>query len=306
LETFFSNYYLFNETILNHLHLFIGRWFDYLMIFFTMLGNEISYTLIIPILYWCYNKEIAIKAGLVFLVSAGINDIAKIIFNNPRPDILKLLPEIQELAKKYSPGNQGFPSGHTQGAVSFFGSLAYYTRKKVVIILAVTAIIAVPYSRLYLGVHYPGDVLGGYILGFLSMALIIPLVAILKKFWSRINFLPISIVLLPIIFSFIIPGSSIPKIFGITSGFLIGLILANKKINFIEKNFIIPNILKILIGFILLLLIKEGTKIAFQFIAHNKGLDFTRYWLVGFWITYGAPLLFTKINFLNGKNNSYK
>ncbi len=61
----------------------------------------------------------------------------------------------------------GFPSGHTSMAVTLWGITAYLFRSAWLRLFCVLLIILVPFSRMYLGVHFLGDVLGGYVIGFL-------------------------------------------------------------------------------------------------------------------------------------------
>jgi len=59
----------------------------------------------------------------------------------------------------------GFPSGHTSGAVSLFGSVSVYFRKQWIKTICITLILLIPLSRMYLGRHFLADVLGGYLVG---------------------------------------------------------------------------------------------------------------------------------------------
>ena len=63
MEEFFGNQLLFGEEILNRLDIFAGPVRDRLMVAITVMGNEIFYTLLIPLIYWCASKRIAILAG---------------------------------------------------------------------------------------------------------------------------------------------------------------------------------------------------------------------------------------------------
>ncbi|MBP8988255.1 MAG: hypothetical protein KBG92_10635, partial [Spirochaetes bacterium] len=66
---FFSNQLLFSEHTLNQIHIYAGRWLDFLMVAFTHCGDEIFYILLIPFLFWCVNKRLATIVGLSFLFS---------------------------------------------------------------------------------------------------------------------------------------------------------------------------------------------------------------------------------------------
>jgi len=187
MELFFNHPVLFGEQTLNALHLFIGKWFDFCMIAVTGMGSELFYTLMLPILYWCYHKKNTIKIGTVFLFSAALNDILKEVFQNPRPDPENLLEGIKQLNIAHLPDSPGFPSGHTQNTVSFFGSIVYLSKNIYIRIFGILLILLIPYSRLYLAVHYLGDVLGGYLLGFMALIVLLPLISLIEKKYNRMN-----------------------------------------------------------------------------------------------------------------------
>ena len=90
MELFFANQLLFGEEILNRLHIFAGPWLDTVMATITATGNEIFYLLVIPVLYWCYDKKFASRIGGAFLTCVLVNESVKEYFNNPRPDPSRL------------------------------------------------------------------------------------------------------------------------------------------------------------------------------------------------------------------------
>lgn len=103
--------------------------------------------------------------------SVIINNLIKIIVRRERPDYLRMVME-----KSYS-----FPSGHAMISVLFFGSIIYLVNKynlkykKLITFSLSTFVLLVGISRIYLGVHYLTDVVGGYLLGFIVLFLIIHL-----------------------------------------------------------------------------------------------------------------------------------
>ena len=103
--------------------------------------------------------------------SVIINNLVKIIVRRERPDYL-----IMVIEKSYS-----FPSGHAMISVLFFGSIIYLVNKynlkykKLITFSLSTFVLLVGISRIYLGVHYLTDVVGGYLLGFIVLFLIIHL-----------------------------------------------------------------------------------------------------------------------------------
>lgn len=114
----------------------------------------------------CLYKKFSLAVFLIFVPSLGglLNKFLKWLFKRERPDILPLITE-----HGYS-----FPSGHSMGSLLFYGSCAYVLLhiwksagiKAVTIIVACLFILIIGISRIYLGVHYPTDVVGGYAVGF--------------------------------------------------------------------------------------------------------------------------------------------
>lgn len=114
--------------------------------------------------------------------SVIINNLVKIIVRRERPDYLRMVME-----KSYS-----FPSGHAMISVLFFGSIIYLVNKynlkykKLITFSLSTFVILVGISRIYLGVHYLTDVVGGYLLGFIVLFLIIHLFERKKFVWKHL------------------------------------------------------------------------------------------------------------------------
>lgn len=295
MEAFFNNKFLFGEDILNQIHLFCGPWLDFLMINVTALGNETFYVSIIPLLYWCYDKTFAARLGGAFLVSTFFNDILKFLFQNPRPDPDKLLAGIRELNIEYKPVNTpGFPSGHAQDSISFWGALSYFLRSRYILLISITLILLISYSRLYLAVHFMGDVLGGLCIGGIILIIYIISIAWIEKKYDLLNktALIMLLLVLPYLLFKLLPGYYLVKIMGISSGFTIGMILEKEKIGFNSRAKLYQNLLKLLIGFSGVVLILIGTKFLFPKI---PSAGFLRYWLLGIWITFFAPYLFSRV-----------
>ena len=131
---------------------------DRFLLLITQLGEETAFLVIALILFWCIDK----RAGY-YLLSVGFigtlsNQFMKLWFRVPRPWVIDpnftILEQAREAAAGYS-----FPSGHTQSAVGTFGVLAAVTKKRWIRISAVVIAVLVSFSRMYIGVHTPLDVL---------------------------------------------------------------------------------------------------------------------------------------------------
>ena len=127
------------------------------MLAITYLGDEIAFLVIALILMWCADKRTGYYILSVGFLGTIANQFMKLWFRIPRPWVLDpnftILEQAREGASGYS-----FPSGHTQSSVGTFGAIAYITKNKLLRYLCIAAVILVPFSRMYLGVHTPLDV----------------------------------------------------------------------------------------------------------------------------------------------------
>lgn len=128
-----------------------------LMLAITYLGDEIAFLVVALILMWCVDKKTGYYILSVGFLGTIANQFMKLWFRIPRPWVLDenftILEQAREGASGYS-----FPSGHTQSSVGTFGSIAYVTSNRFLRYACILAVILVPFSRMYLGVHTPLDV----------------------------------------------------------------------------------------------------------------------------------------------------
>lgn len=145
--------YAFRTPFLNNFFSFVTEFGGSLLIIFTIVITAI-------LLFKKYYTQ-----ATHFVLAIGISFILNLIFKNlvarPRPNISQLLVE-----KDFS-----FPSGHSSGATIFYLSLIYLvfsltpnkTIRYTTVFISMSLIALILFSRVYLGVHYPTDVLGGFI-----------------------------------------------------------------------------------------------------------------------------------------------
>lgn len=138
-----------------------------LMKLFTTLGGTpvvfVLSVLIILLLIKKHKKE-AFLFALSLILGCVLNYLFKIIFHQPRPEIAPLIK-----LKDYT-----YPSGHAMNNLVFYCLLAFYTfhfteNKKLSVLAGIIAffmVAVIGFSRIYLGVHYPSDVLAGWLVGF--------------------------------------------------------------------------------------------------------------------------------------------
>ena len=130
----------------------------------SFLGKVEFYLLVLPAIYWCCDSCLGLRLGLMLMLSSGANDALKIAFHSPRP--FWISDAVSALAAEPS---FGFPSGHAQQASCVWGLLAGRVRRWWGWATAAAVVSGVGLSRLYLGVHFPVDVWGGWIVGALIL-----------------------------------------------------------------------------------------------------------------------------------------
>lgn len=147
------------------------------MIFISFLGSAITLiTLSLASIFLIKDKKYSKLIMLNLALSFILNKILKLIIARPRPPRLRLVIE----------NGYSFPSGHSMVSFAFYGFLIYLINKNLknkkikypLIILLSLLILLIGISRIYLGVHYVTDVLGGYIIGLIYL---IVFIKILKK-----------------------------------------------------------------------------------------------------------------------------
>lgn len=117
-----------------------------------------------------HNKE-AVLFAITLLMGLLLNNALKLVAARPRPDLSPLVIE-----RTYS-----FPSGHAMNSFIFYGLIAYFSyhfwhkRQLTLVITAVCVVMVglIGFSRVYLGVHYPSDILAGYVAGLWWLIMII-------------------------------------------------------------------------------------------------------------------------------------
>lgn len=167
---------------------------DFLFEAITMLAEPITLILVFTAVYWCVNKRSGELLAVTLLFSFAVNGVIKDVVKAQRPIGQ---PGVRSLRVHTAPG-YSFPSAHAQTAATFYTSAALQIKRSWTTILAVLLPVLIALSRLYLGVHYPRDVLAGLLLGYLCAFLMDRLLLRVKRtellYWALC--LPLAAVLL--------------------------------------------------------------------------------------------------------------
>lgn len=173
--TFLKNSFLFSYEPLQAMHGLdtqLGSVLWFISVLCHHLGGIFFFLLLISITYTLFRPKLALELA-IGLLTAGITiALTKFYFESPRP--FPYPPEFDEKAF-------GLPSGHAYIAVVIWGLLAYRLKFVWLRILCFMIIVLTPFTRMYLGVHFLGDVLLGFVLGCIHLTIIIFLIRNLDR-----------------------------------------------------------------------------------------------------------------------------
>ena len=137
----------------------------------THLGEETVFMVAAILIFWCVSKQEGYYLLLMGFFGTVVNQFLKLLFRIPRPWVRDPDFTIVESARAQATG-YSFPSGHTQSAACVLGMLALWVRDRVFTVLCVLGVLAVAFSRMYLGVHTPLDVGVSLITGAATVAVV--------------------------------------------------------------------------------------------------------------------------------------
>jgi len=307
----------------------VGAWPTLPMQFFSFLGTEDFFVLALPILYWCVDSMLGMRVAILLLLGTNINAAFKLAFHGPRPYWYS--PKVRVLATETS---FGIPSGHAQTAATIWGLLAATLRKWWGWLVAILLIFLIGLSRLYLGVHFPQDVLLGWLIGGLVLWLALrfwdPVLAWTKKLsagWQVLTaFLGSCVLFLLPVLPFLwlrstnwqppqdwamfatqaLSLSEVATVAGLFFGMLVGVVWLAGQGGFHTKGQWWELVLRYLLGIAGVFIIRYGLK--FIFPSGENALatffGYLRYMVIGFWVTGGAPWTFIRIKLAEKAHNA--
>lgn len=178
----------FDESVLQWFQGHRTETLNLVMIEITTLGTGVVLVVIVliaSVFLWVTNHHWSVYVLLLGVLGAKLfNTLLKGTFARERPSIVEWATQV------HSPS---FPSGHAMSSIVVYGSVAYLVSrlepslrlKRSTYLFATLIVVLIGISRMYLGVHYPSDVIAGFLAGFAWIALVATLMSAVKYFADR-------------------------------------------------------------------------------------------------------------------------
>jgi hypothetical protein len=291
-----------------------GHTLDLLLEPLHALGGEYGYTTLLPLVFWSVDSRLGRRLYHLMMVNALVNGSLKTWWARPRPyevDPARIVPFHTE-------SSFGIPSGHTQGGAALGFFFVRQVRRTWLKVLLCLFVFVMGLSRMIMGVHFLQDVLAGWILGYLVVAVFLrleaPLVARLGALpWGWL-FLPAFI---PAVLAILVDAAgsasypvtkSLLATGGGYSGILLGMVLERKSGPYSAEGALWKRIVRFPVGLALLLGLNLGLSAAFYALTGDwnpssglASLYVLRYLIVGisgYWV---IPLIFRLVRLSGGR-----
>jgi membrane-associated phospholipid phosphatase len=292
-----------------------------LMQFFTFLGNEEFFLLLIPLVYLCIDRRLGARLGCIVLLCDSLAFMLKLFFHLPRPYWIDSRIQVAEGLRDTS---YGLPSSHAQVSTAVWFFLAAHVKKAWMWIAAAILVFMISLSRVYLGVHFPTDIIGGWIVGALFLVLFLRYEPSLRKWFGSFSWqqqvawaFMFSVLLFTLGFALRQLLSSTPDpaqwasmtqgesrslaaLAGRTGGLFglgAGLAMMHKWARFEAGGNFAQQLARLFIALVGLMTLRIGLSRIFP--SEPESADwffrFVRYALMTWWVAFLAPLLFLKL-----------
>lgn len=235
--------------------------------FFAFLGGEMGLMIMLLIVMFCWKKEVGIRLALVIASLNSFLPMIKAVTMRLRPymeypnrveaqALVDSSADVQDVAAQ----GYSFPSMHSASITAFYVTLAYKVKKRWFWILAFCLSFLVGVSRMAVGVHYPTDVLAGWVLGLAVIGIFSLMDRFVEKTWIR------HLILLVMA----LPGAFFVRTheYFTALGTLIGIIMAihfeEKYVGYKDTRNVFAMILRVLCAFLIFFAMNKLLKMPFR------------------------------------------
>jgi len=257
----------------------------------TFLGDATFFLLLLPLGYWLVRRDAFMHGTVLLVATALLNSGLKGIFQLPRPEIPHLV----------AAGGWSFPSGHAQTAAVIWPWLAVELRWRRAWPLVAVLVAGIAFSRVYLGVHYPVDVVGGVAIGLLTVAVGWWLVRHPLARWEKLapHFKASAIVAVVGVWYAALPGGIDPDSAvagGALVGFWVGDVYQRRYLVFAPPQGGWRRIVTGLVGLVGAFVLRDGLGVGLAALGIAATVAiFTCFCLIGTWISFFGPWLFIRL-----------
>jgi membrane-associated phospholipid phosphatase len=263
----------------------------------SLAGTEFCYLAFLPLIYWCVDKRRGLRIGVLVFLSTAINLRLKLAFSQPRP--YDFDPSVG-MAKE---ATFGLPSNHAQTSAVFAGSTAPLFRPPWGLAFALALPLAIGISRIYLGVHFPTDVLAGWAIGLAILVLDRLVGDRIERAMAALHE-PLALAMVAAVaLGMNVLNMKDTSLGGVFFGFAGAAIYARKAAPFSVSGSFWKRALRYLVGMATVGIVYALPKLLLaNFEAGGPPLvRFMRYALLGAWVSAGAPWLFLKLGLAEGE-----
>ena len=296
----------------------------------TFFGEESFYMIVITLIFWCFDQRFAVRLLGLLVLSSFLTDICKLALHSPRAYWWDA--SVQALVSESS---YGPPSGHSSNGIALWGYAGYYLKRTTgrswVLPLCIVIGLSIGISRMYLGVHFPHDVILGWLLGGSALLGMIFLGEGFLSWYTHLTGRARVVVAMLVVF-FVIgvgvalklvladiaddpiwvenaladqPGERIDprslknfaNLAGVAFALAMGGSLYQKHARFLSQGSGLQLLGRYLLGIVGVFAIRAG--LSYLFGSGDDpvalALRFVRYFLIVFWALYLAPLLFLRL-----------
>jgi membrane-associated phospholipid phosphatase len=275
--------------VIRFLSQFRGPWVNAFFLAMSGIGSTVGYIVLFCFLWWGVSWKLGAKLYAALVLSVYLNAVIKDWVAQPRPF------EYADVESVTRPDEFGFPSGHAQHAALIWPLLAVHFRKRWFTAFAMAMVFLIGFSRVQLGVHFPSDVLGGWLLGGILAAAYARWSDAAFERADRLSFETklVLAVAVPMILTALHGTRTTAMVLGALAGALSGLVLARRQRLYPEDEPAPKRSERLLLGLVGL----PALLLALLFLSPPETSRFYYLYLwalfatIGLWVSYLVPKL---------------